>query len=354
MTRRVVVQGTGNVGLPAIRTILAHPDLELSGVIVHSEAKEGRDAGDLVGAEPTGVRATRDAAAVLATQPDALVYAANQDFRPNEAHAEMLAALEAGISVVTPGLYGLLHPATADPALRERFEKACSVGGASFITSGIDPGFAMDLLPMVLSGVCAEIDEIRIVENFNYATYAVPESVRAIIGFGSGMDETPLMLLPGVPTATWGGSIRALAEALDVELDDIAEVIERHALERDVETAAGSFAAGTQGAFRFEVQGISGGRPVIVVEHVTRIVDDTAPQWPAADGMGFHQVRITGTPNLTMTLESTDASGDHVAGGNTTAAARLVSAIPWLCDAEPGLFSGADLPLLSGRGRVRL
>ncbi len=354
MARRVVVQGTGNVGVPAIRTVLAHPDLELVGVIVHSAQKEGRDAGELVGAEPTGVRATRDAAAVMAAKPDALVYASNQDFRPQEAHAEMLAALAGGANVVTAGLYGLLHPPTADPALRDRFAQACAAGGSSFLSSGIDPGFAMDLLPLVLSGVCAEIDEIRIIENFDYATYDVPEAVKAIIGFGSSMDETPLMLLPGVPASTWGGSIRALAEALEIELEEVREVIERHALERDVDTAAGSFAAGTQGAFRFEVQGISGGRPVIVVEHVTRIVADTAPQWEKAEGMGFHRVRITGRPNLTMTLESEDAAGDHVAGGNTTAAARIVSAIPWLCDAPPGLFSGADLPLVSGRGRVRL
>jgi hypothetical protein len=338
------------VGAPAVRAIASHPRLELAGLVVHSAAKEGRDAGELVGIAPTGVLATRDAGAVLAAKPDALVYSVNQDFRPRESQAEMLRALEAGVNVVTPGTYALLHPPSAEPALRARFEAACLRGGSRFLCSGIDPGFAMDLLPVVLSGVCGEIREIRVLENFNYATYEVPEAARAIIGFGSSMRATPPMLRPGVPTGVWGGAIRALAAALDLELERIDEVIERHPLERRVLLADGSaLEAGTQGAFRFEVRGIAHGRPALVVEHITRIVDDTAPHWPRAAGMGHHQVRIAGRPDLVLTLECTDERGDRVAGGNAAAAARLVNAIPALCAAPPGLVSGFELPLVAGR-----
>lgn len=354
---RVAVWGPGNVGAPALRAVLAHPGLELAGVVVHTEAKEGRDAGSLLGLPDlglpeVGVAATRDVEAVLAGRPDALFYGATQDFRPADAADDMCRALAAGANVVTAGTYGLLHPATAEPALRARFEAACKQGGASFLASGIDPGFLNDLLPLVLSGVCAEIDAIRMVENYNYATYDVPEAVRAIIGFGSPMDATPAMLLPGVPRAVWGGALRGLAAALELEVEDVREVIERHPLERRVEVRGHVYEAGTQGAFRFEVQAIVAGRPVLVVEHVTRIADETAPQWPRPEGMGHHQIRIEGRPNLTVTLACEDG-GDHVAGGNTAAAARLVNAIPWLCAAPPGLVSGAELPLLSGRGRVR-
>ena len=107
------------------------------------------------------------------------------------------------------------------------------------------------------------------------------------------------------------------------------------------------------GAFRFEVQGIVDGQPLLVVEHVTRIVDDTAPQWPRADGAGHHQVRITGRPQMLLTLECEDATGDRAAGGNSAAAARLVNAIPHVCQAPPGLLCAADLPLIVGRGLVR-
>jgi hypothetical protein len=350
MARRVVVQGLGNVGIPALRTVVAHPALELAGCIVHAADKEGRDAGELAGLGPIGVRTTRDAAAAL-TGADALVYAATQDFRPAEARDEMCAALASGVDVVTAGLYGLLHPPTAPAGLRERFEAACRAGGSRFLSSGIDPGFAMDLLPVVLSGVCERIDELRIIENFNYASYDVPASVRAIIGFGTPLDRTPAMLLPGVPSGVWGGSLHALAAALGFALDAIDETIERHPLERDVEVGGETLRRGTQGAFRFEVRGRVGERVPLVVEHVTRIVDDTAPQWPRAAGTGHHQVRLSGRPELTLTLECRDA-GDPVAGGNAAAAARLVHAIPWLATAEPGLVCGADLPLIAGRGLV--
>ena len=353
MALRVVVWGPGNVGAPALRTVVAHPELELAGVVVHSPEKEGVDAGELVGLPPLGVRATRDPAAAL-DGADALFYGVNQDFRPREAADEMTAALARGVTVVTAGTYALLHPATADPKLRDRFEAACRAGGAAFLASGIDPGFALDLLPMVLSGVAEEIREVRILENFNYATYDVPEEVRKILGFGAPLDRLPPMLQPGVPSHVWGASIRALAEALGVSLEDLREVRELHPLERDVSLPSGDLAAGSLGAYRFEVQGVAGGRPVLVLEHVTRIVDDTAPQWPRPAGMGHHQVRIEGRPRMTLTLESEDESGDHVAGGNATAAARLVHAIPYLCAAEPRIHSGIELPLLVGRGLVRV
>jgi hypothetical protein len=357
MKRRVAVWGLGNVGVPALRTVVAHPELELAGCIVHAAEKEGRDAGELAGLSPIGVHATRDVEAGLAGV-DALVYAATQDFRPAEARDDLCDALARGVDVVTAGLYALLHPPTAPAPLRERFEAACREGGSRFLTSGIDPGFAMDLLPLVLSGVCERIDEIRIVENFNYASYEVPPAVRAIIGFGTALDRRPPMLSPGVPSGVWGGSLHALAGALGFALDGLEESVELHPLERDVEVGGETLRAGTLGAFRFEVRGLAGGRAPLVVEHVTRIVDDTAPQWPrpvagaSGVGMGHHQVRLTGRPDLTLTLECHGAQGDHVAGGNAAAAARLVHALPWLARLEPGLVCGADLPLIAGRGLV--
>ncbi|MGH0035949.1 MAG: dihydrodipicolinate reductase [Myxococcota bacterium] len=349
MSYRVVVWGPGNVGAPAVRSVVADPRLELVGVAVHSPEKEGVDVGALVGLPPLGLTATRDVESLLATRPDAVFYGVNQDFRPAESQDEMVAALAAGSNVLTAGFYPLLHPASAPEPVRERFAEACREGRSTFLASGIDPGFLMDLLPLTLSGVCERIDEIRMVENFNYATYEVPAAVRAIIGFGSPMDRVPPMLSPGVPTSVWGGAVRGLGAALGLEVSEVREVVERHPLERDVELSDALLPAGTLGAFRFEVQGVVGGRPVLVVEHVTRIVDDTAPQWPRARGMGHHQVRISGRPKITLTFEA-EVDGDHVAGGNAAAAARLVHAIPFVCDAPPGLLSGADVPAAVGTG----
>jgi hypothetical protein len=352
MSKRVVVWGPGNVGAPAIRSIVRHPELELAGVIVHSPHKEGRDAGDLAGIERVGVAATLDPAAVLGAGPDALVYAVNGDFRPREAQQECCDALAAGIDVVSAGLYGLLDPESAEPALRDRFASACDAGGSTFLSSGIDPGFAIDLIPLVLSGVSQEIREIRIVENFNYAYYDQPDAVRNLVGMGTSMDATPPMLLGVALEGVWGGVLRGLARALGLAVDEIRTVVEKHALERTVENAMGTFEQGTQGGFRFEVQAIIDGAPKLVLEHITRIDDDTAPQWPRPAKQGYHQVRISGHPDAVVTLEFEDAEGNHAGGGNSAAAARIVNAIPTVCAAPAGLLSAADLPLIVGRGLV--
>lgn len=59
-------------------------------------------------------------------------------------------------------------------------------------------------------------------------------------------------------------------------------------------TQLGQFDAGTMGAFRLEIQGIVDGRPLLVVDHVTRIVNDIAPEWPKPKGDGAHGVILTG------------------------------------------------------------
>jgi hypothetical protein len=154
-------------------------------------------------------------------------------------------------------------------------------GGTSIFVSGIDPGWAVDLLPLVLSGVAGRIDEIRCREIFNYATYDQPDAVRNLIGFGRPLDETPPMLFPASLDLIWGAMVRTLADGLGVTLDEIRHVVERRPLERTIDTPEmGVFEQGMQGAFRFEVQGVVAGKAKIVCEHITRIDDDIAPDWP--------------------------------------------------------------------------
>src|SRR5215216_4162700 len=91
------VWGTGNVGRFAVRAVEAHPALSLAGVLVHNPDKVGRDAGDLAGLDrELGVLATDDIDAVLAAKPQAVVYAASGDIRPDEALADVQRAIRAG------------------------------------------------------------------------------------------------------------------------------------------------------------------------------------------------------------------------------------------------------------------
>nr|MDT0523470.1 dihydrodipicolinate reductase [Streptomyces sp. DSM 41633] len=74
MALRVVQWATGGVGVAAINGVLEHPDLELVGCWVHSDAKNGKDVGEIIGAEPLGVTATNSAEEILALDADAVIY----------------------------------------------------------------------------------------------------------------------------------------------------------------------------------------------------------------------------------------------------------------------------------------
>lgn len=357
---RVAVWGTGNVGRPAVRAVVADPALELAAVIVSDPAKEGRDAAELCGLDaPTGVLATRDAASVLAGHhggvPHAVVYAATGDTRPDDALDDIVACLRAGADVVSTSVYPLIHPPSTPADVHGRVEAACTAGGTSCWVSGIDPGFLTDLLAPVLVGTCVAVDRVTVRETFNYATYHAPHAVKELVGFGASMDVAPPMLWPTVPTMVWGGVLRLLAEALDVELDEVDEHIERRPLETTIELPIGTFEAGTQGAFRLQVRGLVGGEPLIVVDHVTRIDDGCAPDWPYPPerSMGCHQVVVEGDPDVTLTVEAGDEDGDRNVGGIALSAGRLVHALPAVRAARPGLITALDLPLVPGRGLLR-
>jgi hypothetical protein len=348
---RVAVWGTGNVGRAAIRMVDGHPELDLAAVIVSDPAKVGRDAGDLAGLD----RHLDVAASTDLPNVDAVAYCASADFRPDDALADILGCLRSGATVVTPGIYALYDPPSAPAALREQVEAACKEGGSAFFANGIDPGWGNDVLPLLLTGFVSEFSEVRSQEIFDYSSYQAEAAVRELIGFGMPMDYDPPMVMKTIPTSVWGGQLRLMARGLGLVLDEIVEHVERRPLERTVTTALGEFAEGTQGALRFEVRGMVGGKAVLVVEHVTRIHPDCAPDWPAPPegAAGAHRVVVTGRPSIEVTVEASDEGGNRAAGGNATAAARLVDAIPFLVSAAPGLYDALQVPLRYGKGRLR-
>jgi hypothetical protein len=352
---RTMVWGTGNMGRAAIRAIDAHPRLELAAVVVANPDKVGRDAGELAGlGRSMGITATDDIDAVLAGAPAAVAYTASGDIRPDDAVADVCRALRSGAVVVTPAIYPLYDPTNAPAEVIEPVRAAAVEGGGRLFTSGIDPGWGNDILPILLSGVAGTIDEIRCQEIFDYSTYDQPDSVRFLVGMGQPMDYEPPMVMATVPTMVWGGQIRLIARALDVELDEVRETVLRRPLDETVENVMGTFEAGTQGGLRFEVQGIVGGQPRIVLEHVTRIHPSVAPDWPVPPdgGAGAHKVIIEGDPRIELNVEATTEGDNRAAGGNATAAGRLINAIPWLADAEPGIYDALDVPLVPGIGKL--
>lgn len=349
VTYRVVQWATGHVGMHALRSIILHPDLDLAGLWVHGADKIGRDAGELCGLPATGVVATDDAASLLALSPDCVSYMATGDLRPDEAVDDMARILASGANLVGTSVVPLVYPTSAPEPWVRRLQTACAEGNSSCFVSGIDPGFANDLVPIVLSGFCQRIDHLRMQEILNYATYDQAEVLFDTMGFARPLDHPCLLLLPGSLTFAWGGVIQCVADALDVTLDGIEEWHERRPADETFEISTGTIEAGTMAALRFEVRGMVGGEPRIVLEHVTRLHDDVAPDWPQPTGQGGYRVVVEGSPNYTLDLQMVGEDGDHNTAGVLGTAMRVLNAIPAVCAAPSGVLSVLDLPVIPGR-----
>jgi len=352
MTYRVIQWSTGNVGQAALRAIIRHPELELSGVWVSSDEKVGKDAGELCGLPPVGVTATNDTDALLAQDADCVSYTATADLRPADAVADMARIAASGKNVVSSSVVALVYPPHVHAAMRRSLEDACATSGVSCFTSGIDPGWANDLLPLVLTGTCENVEHVRVMEIVNYRQYEQPVVLFETMGFGKPLDATPLLLAPGVLSFAWGGVVRVLAAGLGVEIEDLRETHERRPAPHTIDLGFGVVEAGTTAAMRFEVQGIIRGEPRIVLEHVTRLDDRVAPEWPQPVGEGGYRVVVKGTPSYQCDVQMTARPGEGDPGVVGTAG-RIVNAIPAVCEAEPGLLSVLDLPLVTGRGLMR-
>lgn len=366
MAIKVGVWGPGSMGLIALRAVIDHPELELVGLVVHSDAKCGRDAGELCGIDPIGVAATQDPGLLRDGDADVIVYAAAANLRPLEAINDMAALLRAGKNVVSCSVVPLVYPDAVDGALTDPLRQAALSGDASFFTTGIDTGFANDVLPLVLSGISRRIESIRLTEMFNYATYPDASAVYEILGFGKPPEFTAFAATPGVFTFGWGPVLHQLADGLGVRIDDVAENVERVTADQSFDTPTGHIAEGTVAAMRSTLTAFVGGEPTLVVDHVTRMHDDIAPDWPqpqisippndlgygGASGRGVYRVEIEGSPSIRCELELAEGN-DHDLGARMAGACRMVNAIPAVYAAAPGLLSALDLPLVTGAGLVR-
>lgn len=351
---RVVVWSTGGIGSITIRAIQHRPDLDLVGVWVHSPEKDGKDAGELANGEPIGLAATTDADALIALKPDCVIYAASGPERDALAIPDYVKLLSAGLNVVTTSTTRLVNPHAYEPTeWRDQLAAAAKEGQASLYASGIEPGFAADYLPLVLSTQSSQIEKIHCYEIGLYDDYGVPDIMSDAMGFGRPLDYQPWISMPGAIAGEWQGQIRMVAEALGVEVAEVRETFDRAVTDRTLEVAMGTVEAGTCGALRMQAIGVVDGKEAIVIEHVTRLAPDVAPDWPTLPGALGYRIMITGIPDIEVTMAATvrdrkKAAIEHMtsgAGAMVATAMRVLNAVPYVVAAQPGLLSSVDLPL---------
>ena len=351
MSYRVIQWATGNLGRAAIQGIQSHPELELVGCWVHSEAKVGRDAGELAGDEPIGVKATNDVDALLGLEPDCVLYSPIMAQRD-----EVTRILEAGINVVTP-LNWFYPRHSADVAV---MEGAARKGGATLHGTGIHPGGITERFPLMLSALSRDITHIRAEEFSDIRSYAAEGVVREIMLFGKTPDvaaKSPMLHILG---GGFGQSIDMIADTLGVRLDE--ERATRHEMAiatAPIDTPVGVLDKGTVAAQRLTWQGLVKGEPFVTVRvNWLMGTENLDPAWNFGPEGERFEIEIDGDPSFSTTFhglhpENIEAAQERNPGMVATAM-HCVNAIPYVCAAEPGIKTYLELPLVASRAAPSL
>jgi 4-hydroxy-tetrahydrodipicolinate reductase len=354
--KRIVVWGTGVVGSMVMAEILSHPVFALVGVGVSNPKKVGVDAGDLCGRAKTGVLATDSVGELIALHPDAVVHYGPTAQFADENIRVIGSFLRAGIDVCSTAMTPWVWPSLdkIPDVWRDPITEACAAGGASCFTTGIDPGFANDLFPMTLLGLCGEVQSVRASELLDYTDYEGDYEFE--MGIGHPPEFKALLEYPDVLVMAWAPTVPMIATAVGIELEDITTTWDKWVTPEDRPTAKGVVKAGTVAAIRFTINGIYQGREVITLEHVNRIGLDAAPDWPAGTRDDVYRVDIVGSPSISQetAFRFTDGSARTPAvAGCLATGLRALNAVPAVNDLPPGWVTALDLPLIAGVGVIR-
>ncbi len=350
MTYRVIQWATGNVGRAAIEGVLEHPDLELAGCWVHSEAKDGQDLGTLVGRDPVGIAATRDVDTVLALDADCVVYS------PIFADADtVVRILESGKNVVTP--LGWFYPPSDE---RARLDAVCRTAGVTLHGTGIHPGGITERFPLMVSALSGSITRVRAEEFSDIRTYGAPDVIRDWMLFGKTPEESRKSIMAEALGAGFRQSVHMVADELGFALDpELRTTHEMAVATAPIASPIGPIAPGLVAAQRFRWEGLVDGEPVVTAavnwlmgeEHLD-------PPWRfGPDGEHF-EVEITGDPDCLVSFRKLHPdsieSGLVRNRGIVATAMHCVNAVPYVCAAEPGLRTYLEMPLVAGRAAAPL
>jgi hypothetical protein len=295
-------------------------------------------------------------AALIATRPDALVH-----YGPTAAYARdnirlIRQFLLAGIDVCSTAMTPWVWPTMTKnpPQWITPISEACAEGGASCFTTGIDPGFANDLFPMTLMGLCGEVRIVRALEILDYLNYEGDYETE--MGIGKPPEFQALLETPDILIMSWGATVPMIAHAAGIELDAITTTWEKWVTPKTIRSKKRTIHPGEVAAIHFTINGVYRGDIRIQLEHVNRVGSDAAPDWPRGTRDDVYRVEIDGTPSITQetAFRFTDGSGrDAAAAGCLATGLRALNAVPYVNELPPGWVTALDLPLVPGRGTIR-
>lgn len=339
---RVVQWSTGNIGKRALGVLIDRHDFEVVGVHAFGSDKLGCDAGVLAECAPIGVAATDDVDALIGLAPDCVNY------MPRVIDFELVdRLLRSGINVVTTGDF---LTGSYRPSQRAALEAAAHDGGATFLGTGFEPGF-INVVAGFLTGACRKVHSVKLVETLDCTTYPVQDVWKAL-GFGKPPRERVKSIDPQTQRYGLGyfETLDMIAAMLGVELDSTEAFVENAVLTRDLHLGWTDYAAGTTGGQRRSYRGHRNGHAVIELAICWTMSGDALdPQWEDPEGFS---VVIDGEPYVDATIRFGHPGQDAMTVLMDSTAVAAVNAIPFLCDAPPGVITPIDLPIIGSRGAM--
>lgn len=346
MRLKVVQWGVGNVGREALAAVVAHPDLELVGAWRHSAKGEGEDVGKSFGLPGTGVVATQSIQDIVALQADCVLYMPRLSSLD-----DVCALLASGKNVIsTPFAF---FAKSLPQAERKKVADACEKGQSTLYGTGINPGFAGMIQPVVLAGMSRNIRRVSVFERANWSFYDNASITFNNMRFGHSREDA---LLANNPFAQFNSQIfseqiRMLAHAFAIELDDLVTDQDLVLAEESFDIICGHVPRGTVCGQRYHWQGVAGSRVVIEIDALWSIGEKYPGHWPKPqDGW---TVSIEGSPSMqshflccaSLDPHSQATLEDHVHATEIATAMQAVNSIRAVCEAAPGVVAAHELKL---------
>jgi 2,4-diaminopentanoate dehydrogenase len=324
---RVIQFGVGPIGLRTVEYLSEKQSLEIVGAIDADPRKIGVDLGELAGfSEPLGVQVCGDAAEVL-RDLDAEVVILTTASSLERICPQVLQIVASGKNVVS-SCEELTYPWFSRPELATEMDRAARENGVSILSTGVNPGFLMDFLPLVVSGVCREVRKV-IVERIQNAQFRrIPFQKK--IGAGLSVEEFNARVAEGVLRHVGlPESMHMIAAGFNWCLEEAADSISPVIAEERITTKALTIEPGQVTGVRQIGRAFLEGREVInLVFQAT--VGERNPR---------DRIIIEGSPHIELAIK------DGI-NGDIATCAILVNAIPALVKAAPGLRTMADIGII--------
>jgi 4-hydroxy-tetrahydrodipicolinate reductase len=304
---------------------LSRPGIEIVGAVDVDPAKVGRDLGEVLGGQTMGVAISDRIDALAATKPDVVLHATGSALA--RVMGQLTEIMAIGADIVST-CEELSYPWTAQPQLAAELDGAARRAGVTVLGTGVNPGYAMDALPLMLTAPCASVEAVRVLRIVDAARRRGP--LQKKVGAGLTTEQFAEQVRAGtVRHVGLPESLHMLATSLGWELDRTEDVIEPVIAEQTIDTEFAHVEAGQVAGVRQVASGIKNGREVLRLE-LRMYLGAPDPQ---------DTIEIDGNPPVRLSI----AGGLH---GDVATAAMMVNAIPSVIRAVPGLASMADAPLV--------